>query len=31
MHKDETPETYRFQEESSWGVVEGTYVIHEVK
>jgi hypothetical protein len=31
MHKDETPETYRFQEESSWGVVEGTYLIHESK
>ena len=31
MHKDETPETYKFQEESSWGVVEGTYLIHESK
>ena len=31
MHKDETPETYQFQEESSWGMVEGTYVIHESK
>jgi hypothetical protein len=25
----ESPETYRFQEESSWGVVEGVYIIHE--
>lgn len=31
MREDETPETYRFQEESSWGVVEGTYIIHESK
>ncbi len=31
MHADETPETYMFQEESSWGVVEGTYLIHESK
>lgn len=31
MHKDETPETYKFQEESSWGMVEGTYIIHETK
>ena len=31
MRADETPETYQFQEESSWGVVEGTYIIHESK
>jgi hypothetical protein len=31
MKKDETPETYQFQEESSWGVVEGTYNIRETK
>jgi hypothetical protein len=31
MHEDETPETYKFQEESSWGVIEGTYIIHENK
>ena len=31
MKPEETPETYQFQEESGWGVVEGTYVIHEVK
>ena len=31
MRADETPETYQFQEESSWGVVEGTYLIHESK
>lgn len=29
--KDEDAEIYRFQEESSWGVVEGTYYIHETK
>jgi hypothetical protein len=31
MHKDEVPETYKFQEESSWGVVEGTYNLIESK
>ena len=31
MKTDETPETYQFQEESSWGVVEGTYNIRETK
>ena len=31
MKADETPETYQFQEESGWGVVEGTYIIHETK
>jgi len=31
MRNDETPETYRFQEESNWGVVEGTYLIQESK
>jgi hypothetical protein len=31
MHKGEVPETYKFQEESSWGVVEGTYNIIETK
>jgi hypothetical protein len=29
--KDEDDEVYRFQEESGWGVVEGTYYIHETK
>ena len=29
--KDEDVEVYRFQEESGWGVVEGTYYIHETK
>jgi hypothetical protein len=28
---DTTYETYRFQEESNWGVMEGTYVITELK
>lgn len=31
MRINETPETYQFQEESGWGVVEGTYYIHETK
>ena len=31
MRKDEVADTYQFQEESSWGVVEGTYIIHESK
>ncbi len=29
FHKEEETEIYHFQEESSWGVVEGTYYIHE--
>jgi len=28
---DTTYDTYRFQEESSWGMVEGTYIITEKK
>ena len=31
FRKDEEAEVYIFQEESSWGVVEGTYYIHETK
>jgi hypothetical protein len=31
MHKDEVAETYQFQEESSWGMVEGTYNLVETK
>jgi hypothetical protein len=31
MRAGETAETYQFQEESSWGVVEGTYNIIESK
>ena len=31
MKKDEDVDIYRFQEESGWGVVEGTYNIHEHK
>ena len=31
MKKDEDADIYRFQEESGWGVVEGTYYIHEHK
>lgn len=31
MHNDEVAETYQFQEESSWGMVEGTYNIIETK
>jgi hypothetical protein len=31
MRDDETPETYSFQEESNWGMIEGTYLIHESK
>ena len=31
MKKDEDVDIYRFQEESGWGVVEGTYYIHEHK
>jgi starvation-inducible outer membrane lipoprotein len=28
---DTTYETYQFQEKSSWGMVEGTYIIKETK
>jgi len=31
MHNDEKAETYQFQEESAWGVVEGTYNLIESK
>lgn len=31
MKKGEDADTYIFQEESGWGVVEGTYYIHEHK
>jgi hypothetical protein len=31
MGKNDSVETYKFQEESSWGVVEGTYNIIESK
>jgi len=31
MRNDEKAETYKFQEESSWGVVEGTYNLIETK
>ena len=31
MKPDEVAETYSFQEESSWGVIEGTYNIIESK
>lgn len=31
MREDDKPETYQFQEESNWGVVEGTYNIIETK
>jgi len=31
MRVNETPETYNFDEESSWGMIEGTVVIHENK
>lgn len=31
MKEDEVAETYTFQEESSYGMVEGTYIIKEVK
>ena len=31
MRENETPETYNFVEESSWGVVEGNVVINERK
>jgi len=31
MGKNDSPESYKFQEESSWGVIEGTYNIIESK
>lgn len=31
MRDDETPETYTFSEESSWGVWEGSYIIKETR
>ena len=31
MRKDESPETYTFNEESNWGVMEGSYIIKETK
>jgi hypothetical protein len=31
MHDNETAETYQFQEESGWGVIEGTFNIIETK
>jgi hypothetical protein len=31
MHEDEFPEVYTFKEESSLGVLEGTYIITETK
>ena len=31
MRADETPETYKFVEESSWGVLEGSYTIKETR
>jgi hypothetical protein len=31
MRKDEFPETYTFNEESNWGVMEGSYIIKETK
>jgi hypothetical protein len=31
MRENETPETYNFVEESSWGMVEGNVIIHEKK
>ena len=31
MKAGESPETYRFEEESSFGVMEGTYYIFETK
>ena len=31
MRKDDVAETYQFQEESSWGMIEGTYNIIESK
>jgi hypothetical protein len=31
MNSSDVAETYKFQEESSWGVMEGTYNIVETK
>lgn len=31
MVKSDTASTYTFHEKSSWGNMEGTYIIHEVK
>lgn len=31
MHTNETAETYNFKETSSWGVIQGEYIIHEVQ
>ena len=31
MNSDDVAQTYKFQEESSWGVIEGTYNIIETK
>ena len=31
MRQDEVAETYQFQEESSWGMIEGTYNLVETK
>jgi hypothetical protein len=31
MTADDKVETYKFQEKSSWGVLEGTYTIKEVR
>ena len=29
MTENDVPETYKFQEESAWGMMEGTYIIKE--
>lgn len=29
MNENDVPESYRFQEESNWGIVEGTYILTE--
>jgi len=31
MHENEFPETYTFQEKSSFGIAEGTFTIYETK
>jgi len=31
MKVDESPETYKFTEDSKWGILEGTYVIKETR
>jgi len=31
MNENDVPETYTFQEESSWGLMEGTYTIKETR